>query len=64
VGAAAAEAVMVGDSRHDDVEGALAAGLARAVLIDRAGRSRTLRGDARAPVIASLEELPAVLGLA
>ena len=63
IGAAAGEAVMVGDSRHDDVEGALAAGLAGAVLLDRQGRSRVPRGDARTPVIGSLDELPAVLGL-
>ncbi len=43
IDAAAGEAVMVGDSRRDDVEGALAAGLAGAVLLDRDGRSSTPR---------------------
>jgi putative hydrolase of the HAD superfamily len=61
IDAAAGEAVMVGDSRRDDVEGALAAGLAGAVLLDRDGRSS--RRDGRAAVIGSLDELPAVLGL-
>jgi len=70
VSAAACETVMVGDSYGDDVEGALAAGLADAVLLDRDGRrARALRAGAQsqrpAPaVIGSLAELPALLGLA
>lgn len=38
VGATAAETIMIGDSYGDDVEGALAAGLAGALLLDRDGR--------------------------
>jgi putative hydrolase of the HAD superfamily len=65
VGAAAGETVMVGDSYGDDVAGALAAGLAGAVLLDRTGRQadRPGRAPLEAPVIDSLEELPALLGL-
>jgi putative hydrolase of the HAD superfamily len=51
-GASAGEALHVGDSPREDVEGALAAGL-RAVLVARDGRAR-----ASVPVIASLAELP------
>lgn len=66
VRAAARDTVMVGDSFRDDVEGGLAAGLAGAVLLDRAGRRVAVAGRARreAPVIGSLDELPALLGLA
>ena len=55
---------MVGDSCRDDVEGALAAGLS-AVLLDRdGGRAAALAGARpKAPVIASLAELPGLLGL-
>ncbi len=51
----AADAVMVGDSLEDDVEGARACGM-RAILLDRAGRfpEQTSR-------IESLRELPAAL---
>ena len=65
VGAAAGETIMVGDSYGDDVEGALAAGLAGAVLLDRAGRQAAVPGGLRnkAPIIGSLDELPALLGL-
>ena len=65
VGAAAGETVMVGDSYGDDVAGALAAGLAGAALLDRAGRraDRPGRAPLEAPVIGSLEELPVLLGL-
>ena len=49
VGVAAGEAVMVGDSRHDDVEGALAAGLAGAVLLDREGRAPASPSEGRSP---------------
>ena len=52
-GAVPGEAVHAGDSPEEDVEGALAAGL-RAVLVARDGRA----ANARAPVIASLAELP------
>ena len=51
-GAGAGEALHVGDSPAEDVEGALAAGL-RAVLVARDGRPQ-----AAVPVIASLAELP------
>lgn len=54
-GVAAADAVMVGDSIEDDVEGAQACGI-RAVLLDRAGRF-----PERVDRIESLRELPAVL---
>jgi putative hydrolase of the HAD superfamily len=65
VGAAARETVMVGDSYRDDVAGALAAGLSGAVLLDRTGRRAAAPGRAgrESPVIGSLEELPALLGL-
>jgi putative hydrolase of the HAD superfamily len=66
VGAAAGETVMVGDSYGDDVAGALVAGLAGAVLLDRAGKRAVAPSRGRreeAPVIGSLEELPALLGL-
>jgi HAD superfamily hydrolase (TIGR01549 family) len=52
------DAVMVGDSVEDDVEGALAAGSA-AILLDRSGRRR----DLAVLRIESLAELPAALGL-
>ena len=62
VGAAAAETIMVGDSYGDDIEGARAAGLAGAVLLDR-DRRRTAGNRGPEPVIGSLEELPELLGL-
>jgi putative hydrolase of the HAD superfamily len=52
-----AAAVMVGDSFHDDVRGAQAAGIT-GILLDRAGGSTK-----PAPTIHSLAELPAALGL-
>jgi putative hydrolase of the HAD superfamily len=52
------DAVMVGDSMEDDVEGAMAAGSA-AILLDRSGRRR----DLAVPRIESLAELPAALSL-
>jgi HAD superfamily hydrolase (TIGR01549 family) len=55
LGVAAHDAVMVGDSIEDDVEGAEAAGM-RAFLLDRAGRF-----SERANRIESLRELPAAL---
>jgi HAD superfamily hydrolase (TIGR01549 family) len=60
VGATSSDTVMVGDSYRDDVEGALAAGLA-AVLLDRAAAAADVGLDV--PVIASLAELQALLGL-
>lgn len=54
----AGEAVQVGDSIRDDVEGARAAGL-RGVLIDRKDRV----GSENVERIRSLEELPALVGL-
>ena len=52
-GAGPGEALHVGDSPREDVEGALAAGL-RAVLVARDGRP----ADPSVPVISSLSELP------
>jgi HAD superfamily hydrolase (TIGR01549 family) len=51
------EAVMVGDTIEDDVEGALAAGM-QAVLLDREGRYPERPGR-----LDDLRELPAALGL-
>jgi FMN phosphatase YigB (HAD superfamily) len=48
---------MVGDSYHDDVRGAQAAGIV-GILLDRSGGSTK-----PAPTIRSLAELPAALGL-
>jgi putative hydrolase of the HAD superfamily len=56
LGVAPAEAVMVGDTLHEDVEGALAVGM-RAVLLDRDGRHPELEGR-----LESLRELPRALG--
>jgi len=52
------EAVMVGDSIEDDVEGARAVGM-RAILLDREGRYSEQDGT-----LHDLRELPAALGLA
>ena len=52
----AADAVMIGDSLEDDVEGAQACGM-RAILLDRAGRFPEHQGR-----IESLRELPGALG--
>jgi putative hydrolase of the HAD superfamily len=57
LGVEPAEAVMVGDTIADDVEGALALGM-RAVLLDR----ERLHPDFE-PRLAALNELPALLGL-
>jgi HAD superfamily hydrolase (TIGR01549 family) len=57
LGVAAGEAVMVGDSPEDDIEGAQASGIA-AVLLDRLGRFPDHPNR-----IETLAELPAVLGL-
>ena len=58
LGISAGDAVMVGDSVEDDVDGALACGCP-AILLDRSGRRR----DLPVPRIESLAELPAALGL-
>jgi len=58
LGVPAQDAVMVGDSVEDDVDGALACGCP-AILLDRSGRRR----DLAVPRIESLAELPAALGL-
>jgi ribulose-1,5-bisphosphate 5-phosphatase len=58
LGTAPAEAAMVGDSPEDDVEGARAAGIRRAFLLDREDRYPEL--DDRLP---DLFALPAALGL-
>ena len=59
-GVTAEEAVHVGDSVTSDVEGAQAVGI-RPVLLDRAG---TLTPPPGVPVLRTLSELPALLGLA
>jgi HAD superfamily hydrolase (TIGR01549 family) len=53
-----ADAAMVGDSPEDDIEGAHAAGIARAFLLDREGRYPELE-----PRLPDLYALPAALGL-
>jgi putative hydrolase of the HAD superfamily len=56
----AADAVMVGDSVRQDVDGAVGAGL-RAVLLNRGGRPHPRERELAAsgvPVIRSLVELP------
>jgi HAD superfamily hydrolase (TIGR01549 family) len=57
LGVDAADAVMVGDTLEDDVEGALAVGM-RALLLDRAGRYPDVPER-----LDDLRALPAVLGL-
>jgi putative hydrolase of the HAD superfamily len=57
LGVGADEAVMVGDTVDDDVEGALAVGM-QAVLLDREGRYPEIDGR-----LDDLRELPVVLGL-
>ena len=59
-GVTAAEAVHVGDSITSDVEGAQAVGI-RPVLLDRSG---SLTPPPGVPVLRSLSDLPALLGLA
>ena len=56
IGAVAPEAVMVGDSIRQDIEGALNAGM-RAVLLDRGGASPVRASPLGVPVIRSLREL-------
>ena len=53
----AAEAVMVGDSVRQDVEGAICAGM-RAVLLQRGDTPTTSAAELGVPVIRSLRELP------
>ena len=61
LGVPAAEAVMVGDSLRQDVEGALGVGM-RAILLNRGDAAApAVAGDHRVPVITSLHELPALL---
>ena len=58
LGVAPAEAVMVGDSVRQDVEGALSVGM-RAILLNRGDNAApAVIGDDRVPVIRSLRELP------
>jgi HAD superfamily hydrolase (TIGR01549 family) len=57
-GAKVAEAVMVGDSLADDIQGAAVCGM-RAILVDRAGR----HADAPVERIRSLREVPPLLGV-
>jgi putative hydrolase of the HAD superfamily len=58
LGVAPEEAVMVGDTVDDDIEGARAVGM-RAVLLDREGRYPGVEGR-----LDDLRELPAMLGFA
>jgi HAD superfamily hydrolase (TIGR01549 family) len=53
-----ADAAMVGDSPEDDIDGARAAGIERAFLLDRDDRYRELE-----PCLPDLYALPAALGL-
>ena len=59
LGVQAAEAVMVGDSVRQDIQGALGAGM-RAILLNR-GDTPTALSTLDVPVIRSLRELPALL---
>jgi putative hydrolase of the HAD superfamily len=56
----AAEAVMVGDSMRQDVEGAIRAGM-RAVLLQRGDTPTTRAAELGVPVIRSLRELPTLV---
>jgi putative hydrolase of the HAD superfamily len=56
----APDAVMVGDSMRQDVEGALRAGM-RAVLLHRGDRPPERANELDVPVIQSLRELPPLL---
>ncbi|HZR24163.1 MAG TPA: HAD family hydrolase [Vicinamibacterales bacterium] len=62
VGADAADAVMVGDSVRQDVEGALRAGM-RAILLDRRDNRPERARELGVPIITSLRELPPLLSL-
>ena len=62
----ASEAVMVGDSVRQDIEGALSVGM-RAILVHRSDEPHPRAGELAAmgvPVMGSLSELPSVLLLA
>lgn len=60
VGADPADAVMVGDSLRQDVEGALRAGM-RAILLDRRDNPPERARELGVPIITSLREVPALL---
>jgi len=60
IGVDPAEAVMVGDSVRQDVEGGLKAGM-RAVLLQRSGDTPDRARELGVPVITSLRELPELL---
>ncbi len=60
VGVDAADAVMVGDSLRQDIEGALAVGM-RAILLDRGHNAPARAAALRVPVITTLRELPPLL---
>jgi len=58
LGVAPSDAVMVGDSVRQDIEGALNVGM-RAILLNRGDHAApAVVGDQRVPVIRSLRELP------
>jgi HAD superfamily hydrolase (TIGR01549 family) len=58
LGVAASDAVMVGDSVRQDIEGALNVGM-RAILLNRGDNAApAVIGDERVPVIRTLRELP------
>jgi len=58
LGVGPSEAVMVGDSVRQDIEGALNVGM-RAILLNRGDNAApAVIGDERVPVIRSLRELP------
>jgi HAD superfamily hydrolase (TIGR01549 family) len=60
IGAEPHEAVMVGDSVRQDVEGAIGAGM-RAVLLDRAGTAPIRAAELGVPIIRTLNQLIDVL---
>jgi len=60
VGAEAADAVMVGDSIRQDIEGALRAGM-RAILLNRGDNAPARAAELGVPVIKTLRELPPLL---
>ena len=60
LGASAAEAIMVGDSVRQDVEGALRAGM-RAILLHRGEHPPDRARELGVPIIKSLRELPPLL---
>jgi putative hydrolase of the HAD superfamily len=59
-GLRASDAVQIGDSRDDDIDGARAAGM-QAVLVDRKGRFEEVAGETAR--VRTLDELPAILRL-